>query len=487
MNARLVALGVLLAAWCVVVALVPLEGVPNVSDEVVYTLQARLFAAGLLTGPGAPAPIPYPFWTATPHGVWGAFPQGWPMLLALGELLGAPWLVNALLAGTLPWLVFQVARERFDERVAWVAALCVALSPGVWVLGASRMSHTSVLVALLVATLVVLRREDRWWHWAGAGLAVAYLVLARPFDALILGGPLLVAGLWRAPHHPARALLLVPTLGVLWFVGLTNAALNQDPLLFGATAWFEANVPDRPGCNALGFGAEIGCSPTLGTYGHSLEKAARQALLNLERLDRLLLGIPGGSLVALAGLWIGRRRLGPLLPFLALPVLAYALYWSPGAAYGARFYHPAYVLLPIAVAVVVSRWRLAIVPLFLAGLAGGALVVRDLSSTWWCSDGAVRDALVEAGATEGLLVYSSTGQVERFWPSLRVGMVCTSGLDDAMALVDPSGDGFHLTMAQADPRSTQIMAEQYGGPTWLVEHDIATGTARATRVDRGPH
>ncbi|HJN76492.1 MAG TPA: glycosyltransferase family 39 protein [Myxococcota bacterium] len=485
MRARLSVLGVVLAVWCLVVALVPLEGVPHVSDEVVYTLQARLIAAGLLAGPGAPAPIPYPFWTAAPDAVWGAFPPGWPALLALGEALGAPWLVNALLAGTLPYLVYLVARERFERNEAWIAALVMALSPGIWVLGASRMSHTSVLVALLVATAVVLRKRDPMWAWLGAGVAVAYLVLARPFDALLLGAPLLIAGLWRAPSHLARALVVLPSLGAVSLVALGNAALTLDAFTFATTAWFEASV-DRPGCNSLGFGEAIGCAPTLGDYGHTLEKAARQALLSLERLDRLLLGIPGGSVLALVGLWLGRRKLWPLIPFLVLPVLGYALYWSPGAAYGARFYHPAYVLLPICVALPLARWlpRLAILPLALAGIGGGVLAYRDLDRSWWCSDGAVRDAVVEAGATEGLLIYSSQGQLERFWPTLRVGMVCTSGLDDAMALVDPSGAGLQLTMAQADSGSIEVMAQQFGGPVWLIEHDLVEGTATLTRVSR---
>lgn len=484
---KLAIVGVVLAAWCVVVALVPLEGVPHVSDEVVYTLQARLFAAGLLTGPGAPAPIPYPFWTATPHGVWGAFPIGWPALLAFGELLGAPWLINALLAGTLPALVFGVARERFDERVAWIAAVAVALSPGIWVLASSRMSHTSVLVALLVATVVVLRKRDPTWAWIAAGVAIAYVVLARPFDALLLGAPLLIAGLVRAPHIPAKALFVVPSLGATLLVVATNVALTQDALMFASTAWFEASV-DRPGCNSLGFGPEIGCAPTLGTYGHTLEKAATQTLLNLERLDRLLLGIPGGSLLAAAGLWLGRKKLWPLLGFLVVPVLGYALYWSPGAALGARFYHPAYVLLPILVAIPLARLsvRYALIPLLIGGLVGGVLVYRDLDASWWCSDGAVHRALADADASAGLLIYESTGQVERFWPSLRVGRVCTSGLDDAMAEVDPSGGGFQLTQALAQPGSNEIMAQQFGGPTWRVEHDIAAGTARVTRLAPAP-
>ena len=88
--------------WCVVacalslfVALGPLSGVPHVTDEVAYTLQAKLFAAGMRMGPAADVPsmLDYPFWVGAPAS-YSPFPPGWPALLAVGEFVGAPWAVN---------------------------------------------------------------------------------------------------------------------------------------------------------------------------------------------------------------------------------------------------------------------------------------------------------------------------------------------------------------------------------------------------------
>jgi len=74
---------------------------PHLADEVVYLYHARYFAAGELVMP--PPPVVPAFqvdmienqpdkWYAVP-------PMGWPAVLAVGAALGAPWLVNPVLAG----------------------------------------------------------------------------------------------------------------------------------------------------------------------------------------------------------------------------------------------------------------------------------------------------------------------------------------------------------------------------------------------------
>ena len=136
----------------VAVALVPLQGVAHVSDEVVYTLQAKLFSAGMRTGPPSenPSMFLYPFWVTDPVS-YGAFPPGWPAFLSLGERLQLGWTINPLLSCTLPILLFGLAREWTDLRTARLTALISAVSPAVWILAGSRMAHTSVLVALAAA------------------------------------------------------------------------------------------------------------------------------------------------------------------------------------------------------------------------------------------------------------------------------------------------------------------------------------------------
>ncbi|MEC7948630.1 MAG: hypothetical protein VX265_13780, partial [Myxococcota bacterium] len=196
-------------AFSLFIALGPLQGMAHVSDEVAYTLQARLFAAGMRTGPAADVPsmLDYPFWVSEPAS-YSPFPPGWPALLAVGELAGMPWVVNALLAGLVPLLVWGIAREWADVRTAELAAVAAGVSPQLALLGGSRMSHVSVMVAIGIAGLVLLRRRVPSGYWLLAGGALAYVVAARPFDAVLLGGPLLAAGVLRARSHAMRLWLV---------------------------------------------------------------------------------------------------------------------------------------------------------------------------------------------------------------------------------------------------------------------------------------
>ena len=471
----------------------PLDGMPHVSDEVVYTLQARVFAGGARLGPAGDnaSMLLYPFWQTNPAS-FSVFPPGWPALLSLGERAGLGWLVNPLLAGALPWLTWLLGRE-LAPRSAALAAGIAAASPGVWILAASRMSHTSTLAAVLLVAVVVARRRDGLAAWTGAGLAAAYVVTARPYDALVFVGPLLAAGLLRAPDHARRApLVLLPGLGaalVLW----DNAALTGSPLSFPVSPWFDLWVADLgrpPGCNGLGFGADLGCAPTEGGFGHTPAKALAIAAASLARLDRLLLGMHGGLIAALVGAWALRRP--ALLLGLAIPAGAYALYWSPGLAYGARFYHLAYVALPVLVAAglyrVLGRWSWA-VALGLP-LATCPPILRDLSADFWCVDGGLGDRLAALDIEEGVIFLEAGGERVVSWPALGVdALVCDPMLEagDAFAWMNPSATtgGLQPRYALSDPGQTRAYLDLHhpGADAWVVEHDVAGDRRRISAVN----
>lgn len=469
-----------------VVALGPLQGMAHVSDEVAYTLQSRLFAAGMRTGPATDVPsmLDYPFWISAPA-AHSPFPPGWPALLALGEAIGLPWLVNALLAGAVPLLVWGIAREWMGTRAAEIAAVAAALSPQLALLAGSRMAHVSVVVALGAAGLVVLRRRDPVWAWLGAGVAVAYVVTARPFDAALLGGPLLLVGLLAAPGHAARALLLLPPALGAAAVLADNAALTGDALVFPMSAWLEAWVPGgpRPGCNGLGFGVDIGCFDTFGDRGHTPAKALRIGVASLARLDKLLLGIPGGLVLALIG-WFKLKRGTPFV-VMALVVGGYALYWSPGLAYGARFYAPLLLLLPIGVAVVLGvlpRW-FPHAALVTVAVAGGSRLLPTLADDYWCVGPGAARALEDAGVVDGLVLLDAQGTRDAAWPAVGVpeftcdAMMTAGSLFQELDPVHPTG-GLQPRYLLSDPGQVPEYRARFHPdvPAVVLRHDVAART-----------
>lgn len=492
----------LAATLAVALALGPLEGMPHVSDEVAYAMQARIFATARLfaEAPAAPSMVLYPF-VGTDPGIHAVFPPGWPALLALGTLLRFPILVNPLLAACLPPLTWRIARSVADAPTARVAAAISALSPGVLVLAASRMSQTSVLVALLVlagsaggvgatARASTAGRPTLLDVAAAAG-ALAYVVLARPLDALCVGGPLLAVTLWRRRDAAGLALGIgLPLLATL-ALGAFNHALTGDPLTFPADRWFDAFYQDRPGCNRLGFGADVGCAGGAGAPGYTPMDGLVTLVHNVLTFDRLLLGVPGGLLLAVGGLVLLGRR-APVLWIPLLVPVAYFFYWSPGVAYGARFYHPLYVVVPTLVALALCRlarhW--AMLPVLAGAAVGLLLSARDLSSSYWCVDGSLRDALEEGGITEGVVFLDAVGTRGVTWPYLGVdGFTCDRLLEsgDGFALSGPEAKEGLLFRHMTTDRSQALpylSTEHPGAVGWVDQHRIDVDVRRVVPLDQ---
>lgn len=482
----------LLAGWA---ARVPLGGVAHVSDEVAYTLQARLFAAGMRVGPAADnsSMLMYPFWTTEPAS-YSPFPPGWPALLASGERIGVPWLVNPLLVMFIPLVIWRLTLRWSDRRTARLAVMIFALSPGVWLMAASRMAHTSVLLALGLIAVVAVERPSAWRAWAVGGVAAGYIVLARPFDALLLAAPLLLIGLagtrrWvtRLAWGGAPALAAVALL-------LDNQLLTGEWWSFPMNDWFDAWRPDRQGCNRLGFGAEIGCAPTLGSFGHTPLKALKLTWTGLLRLDSLLLGVPGGLLLAI---W-GARKLSPRWPWLiaAALLLAYSLYWSPGRAYGARFYHPLMLILPIAIATTLRSIALPWAWLGIAAItvAGGSRVARDLADRYWCVDNGLVQLLAANGVEDGVVFLRAKGKRAAAWPVLGVdSFECDPLLEsgDGLQLNDPAYPSAGLRVRHALQTTAQMQAfvarHHPGSAAWLITHDVAKDRRTIARVGSKPN
>jgi len=419
----------------------------------------------------------YPFWVTGPESR-AAFPFGWPLLLAVGERLRLGWMVNPILAGLSVLLTYRVGRPLVGAPAAFFGAIVVAVCPALILLGASRMSHTSVLVGLLLGAWALVD-PGSWKRWLAGGLGIAYTVLARPFDALLVGGlllgvgalRLLRAGRWRAlcAYGGPAALAAVAVL-------IDNALIQGDPWLFPADAFYADWYPERPGCNRLGFGADVGCVAVDGSFGHALGDALEQALDRAVLLDRLLLGVPLVGLLAVGtAAW---KRPVLLLP-LGVVVGGHLLYWSPGLAYGPRFWALGIPGLALALGVfpwgAVGRWFPWIC---VAGSAIGiGRVWPELSDRYWCVDGRLSQYVAQLPGDQGLLFLRASGSRPTGWPRLGVeAFTCDPMLEfgDALVLWDPVDGAWQPRHALSDPSQTGVYRQRYGGgrPAFQVVHDV---------------
>jgi Dolichyl-phosphate-mannose-protein mannosyltransferase len=245
------------------VALAEYQGQPHILDASAYIFQAKIFASGQLS-----APVPShlgafqgPFMIASGGRWFTMFPPMTSMLLAVGIVLHAPWLVEPLLGTLALWGVFRLGRYFYGGGVAWLAVLLGALSPFYTYLAASYMSHTMALF-FAVYFLWMLVRFTRKWRWYDLALAAVFavgLLLTRELSAVVIGvaaSAYLLGGQWCALRERAATIwpvfvfaLSIIMCGVVVYL-LYNRLQTGSAMLSPRTLFF-------PG-DRYGFGQGIG-------------------------------------------------------------------------------------------------------------------------------------------------------------------------------------------------------------------------------------
>ncbi|MCA8880919.1 MAG: glycosyltransferase family 39 protein [Rhodobacteraceae bacterium] len=335
--------------------------IPHVEDEVAYLFQAKTFAAGHLTMPAPPGPVSaYYFYLVTiDAGRWMAVTApGWPTLLALGVLLGQPWLVNPVLAGLSVWLAYAVFSRTISRDRGLLVAALMATSPWFLAVSGSMMTHAIALFLTLLAWRLLVVAPDATrtgpmgLRYLAAGLAMGWLFTTRPLEGVIVGG---LTGIWvlakdrkRLDRVAIYGAGCIAT-GLVYFAfnwAITGSPLHAPLQDYLAREWAGSS-------NSFGFGPHVG--PPVNAFGaldmsegHSPFEGFVNTLTNLAALNIELHGWVIGSLLPILAALVWPRRLtrfDALLGVLLTIVVAVMFtYWFSGAFYvGPRYW---YVALP---------------------------------------------------------------------------------------------------------------------------------------------
>ena len=367
------------AAWAFVVAallnLISYQRHPHVPDEVVYLIQAKYLAAGRLfmSAPPVPRGFDIDLMTMEPTRWYSPVPPGWPAVLALGERLGVPSLVNPILTALAVLVTYVLVRRLYGKRIARYSAVLLATSPWFLFIGMSYMNHQLALVTALTGAYAVLRwRQGSSGAWlVVGGIMIGIVGINRPLEGLVVA---LLLGLWCLIQHgtswtrrvTATTLLAGVTAITAASVLPYNALLTGDPLTFPIMAYTDAVYGE--GHNALGFGPDkgLGWSEFDPFPGHDIKDAVINSNLNLTALNVELTGWPTGSLLLIVLLVLGlpmRREDGWMLLAVGAVVVAHAFYWFAGGPdFGARY------------------WYLTIVPLVILNARGLEELSRSSTS-----------------------------------------------------------------------------------------------------------
>lgn len=335
---------VLAAALCIL----SYQRHPHLKDEVAYYFHARYLATGRLYLPLPPVIQAYNFelmdydatrWYASP-------PHGWPLMLALGIILGVPWLVNPVLGGLNIVLIYILVRDLYDRQTARISALLLSFSPWHILLAMSFMTHIAALTFTLLAAIAVSRarrRESLLWAFIG-GISTGMVGMIRPLEGMIVAG---LTGIWAITGGSVKRRLT--RIGA-WAAGCSligaailhyNQTLTGKATTFPIMAW--ADKYFGPNSNAMGFGPDRGLGWALDPYpGHGIRDVIVNSNLNITALNTELFGWSTGSIIFLMMILLMRKVKGKdyyLLSLLALIFTAHVFYWfSGGPDFGARYW-----------------------------------------------------------------------------------------------------------------------------------------------------
>jgi hypothetical protein len=323
------------------------ERMPHLEDEMAYIWEAKAIAGGHAYVPSPPCPecFLYPFVVDYQGIRFGKYPLGWPVVLALGALLGIRQLINPILGGITIWLVYLLVKKILDDKAALLATFLLTLSPFFLMNSASLLSHPWSLflsAGLALAWLDTFSSEKHipaWMTVSVAGLCLGVLALTRPLTAVGVALPFFFHGLWillKGSPIQRRQVVIIGILGgltasihFLWQFALTGN-LTTNPY----TLWWPYDT--------IGFGPGKG----LQEGGYSIKYAMWNGEYSIWVGWHDLFGWLSFSWIFLPfGLIAIRRNWRALLvssTMLSI-VFVYGFYWIGSWTFGPRYYYEALI------------------------------------------------------------------------------------------------------------------------------------------------
>jgi hypothetical protein len=222
--------------------------VPGIHDEYSYLLLGDTLAHGRLTNPT------HPMWMSFEsfHINWfptycSKYPPGQGAVLALGELLGQPWIGVILSVGAMCAAILWMLQAWLPARWALLGAVLVALKFGIasyWMNSYWGGALAATGGALVLGAMPRIVRYARTRDALLLGLGLATLANSRPYEGFLFSIPVAVWLLcWLAgktksnqPRHTRVVRVLAPSSAVLLmtvaFMGYYNWRLTGNALLF---------------------------------------------------------------------------------------------------------------------------------------------------------------------------------------------------------------------------------------------------------------
>jgi len=324
------------------------DHVPHVHDEIDYLFQAKIFLTGRLFAVSPCAKEFFDFSYMINDGRWySIYSPGFPLLLTLGLVVRAPWLLNPLLAALTIFLFYFLGTEIYDRRIGILSSVLGAASIWFLLMSSTMMSHTGSLFFSSIFLLFLFRslKKPTFLNGIGAAAGLGMAFLIRPYNAVFFAFPyFLYYSLRFLKNFRARlknAAAFIITLAAFLSVYLIyNYLTTGHPLRNGYVAYFGQAV--LPGFGRAPFHEAV-LTPI---------KAAENIFNYIKAIHRDLFGWPLSSFLALIPLLLS-AKLNPAAAkkdllvsagFFSLLIGLY-FYWATFVDIGARLLFETIVVL----------------------------------------------------------------------------------------------------------------------------------------------
>ena len=328
--------------------------------------QAEIFARGKLYAPAPPQEVhdliaKHPTCFLYRNNKWyGHNDPGQPLILSIGVIMGAPWLINPIMGLITLIVLFNLSKILVDERFAYIVVFIAPLSPLFVLIFSNHMGHagTTLFLTLFLFYFLKVLKDKNYALSLFAGLFLGFAILCRPYDSLLYAFPIIIYGcfLLLRKRIDIKSIIYMglPVTICILLLMMYYYFTNGNPVRSNYTL-----APNLVGM-LPGFG-ERGLIDE--TFVHTPLKAFQLFLVYINAINKNLIGHVYAAFFAIASYFISRSFLKfrhLILSIIISLLIGYSMFfWYDPNFGGARYLSSAVPLLLLFVAALIYKlWQL---------------------------------------------------------------------------------------------------------------------------------